>query len=225
MVSTPQPRKPVTLTDQKIAECCARGRVVIIDDDADFLSALASLIELEGYACETYSSALQYLKVLKYNRPFPGPCCVLSDIRMPELDGLGLQERLAELDDTPLLLMSGSSGVHEAVSAFRAGALDFFIKPIDAEILLAAVRKALLVSADRQQQRGRRTDLDTLIASLTERERDIAMRAASGQTNPDIAETLGISLRTVKRYRQHAMEKIGADNTADLVRIAIEGGL
>lgn len=219
-------RKVVTVDDGKLAARCALGRVVIIDDDSEFLSALASLIELEGYACETYASALGYLQVVRYNRPcFPGPCCVLCDVRMPELNGLELQARLAELDDTPLLLMSGLSGVQEAVSAFRAGALDFLIKPVDAEILLAAVSKALTASTERQHQRGRRTDLAARIATLTERERDIARRVVAGQTNPAIAEELGISLRTVKRYRQRAMEKVGAGGTVELVHIADEGGL
>jgi two-component system, LuxR family, response regulator FixJ len=226
-MSTPfRYRQAVTVSDEKLAARCARGRVVVIDDEPDILSALASLIELEGYACETYSSALAYLQVLNYNRPcFPGPCCLLCDVKMPELDGLELQRRLAELDDTPLLLMSGNSGAHEAASAFRAGALDFLIKPIDADALLDAVAKALNLSQERQQRRIRESTLTQRIASLTERERDIARRVVAGQTNPVIAAELGIALRTVKLHRQRAMEKIGALGTADLVRIADEGGL
>lgn len=221
-----QHRRPVTLSDEKLAARCARGRVVVIDDDTEILSALASLIEMEGYACETYASAPDYLQVLAYNRPcFPGPSCVLCDVKMPELDGLELQRRLAALNDTPLLLMSGASGAHEAVSAFRAGALDFLIKPIDADTLLDALAKALATSADRNLQQVRKTSLAERVASLTERERDIARRVAAGQTNPQIAEQLGIALRTVKLHRQRAMEKIGAGGTTDLVRIADESDL
>ena len=218
--------RPVTVSDEKLAQRCARGRVVLIDDDSEILAALAALIELEGYACETYASAVDYLHVLNYNRPcFPGPCCVLCDVMMPELDGLELQSRLAELNDTPLLLMSGASGAQEAVRAFRGGALDFLIKPVDADVLLAAVAKALTESAARQAQRGRRSDLAERIVRLTARERDILRRVAQGQTNPKIAEELGIALRTVKLHRQRAMEKVGAGGTADLVRIADEGNL
>jgi two-component system, LuxR family, response regulator FixJ len=218
--------RPITVSDQKLAARCAHGRVVIIDDDAEILSALAALIEMEGYACETYSSALTYLQVLDYNRPcFPGPCCVLCDVKMPDLDGLELQNRLAVQGDVPLLLMSGASGAHEAASAFRAGAIDFLIKPIDADALLAAVGKALVASKERQNQGARKSDLAARIASLTGREREIARLAASGQTNPMIAEALGIALRTVKLHRQRAMEKVGAEGIADLVRIADEGGL
>lgn len=226
-MSTPvSHRLPVTVSDEKLAARCARGRVVVIDDEADILAALATLIELEGYACETYGSAPAYLNVLNYNRPcFPGPCCVLCDVKMPELDGLELQSRLAQLDDTPFLLMSGASGAHEAASAFRAGAVDFLIKPIDADTLLDALAKALRIGAERQLRRGRQSALAARIASLTERERDIARRVASGQTNPAIAAELGIALRTVKLHRQRAMEKVGAGGTAELVRIADEGKL
>jgi FixJ family two-component response regulator len=226
MTTPTKPRRPVTASDHKLAARYARGRVVIIDDDAEILSALAALIDMEGYACETYPSALTYLQVLNDNQPcFPGPNCVLCDVKMPELDGLELQNRLAKLGDTPLLLMSGSSGMREVASAFRAGAIDFLVKPIDADILLAAVTKALVISKERQSKRERESDLAARIASLTERERDIARRVAAGQTNPMIAKAFGIALRTVKLHRQRAMEKIGAAGIADLVRIADEGGL
>ncbi len=119
--------------------------------------------------------------------------------------------------------MSGASGAQEAVDAFHAGALDFFIKPIDADTLLAAVEKALLVSTERQALCRRKIALATRIATLTERELDIARRVAAGRTNPAIAEEIGIALRTVKLYRHRAMKKIGVDKTMDLVRIADEG--
>jgi two-component system response regulator FixJ len=218
--------RPITVAEERLAARCARGRVVLIDDDTEILAALAALIEVEGYACERYESALAYLQVLNYNRPcFPGPCCVLCDVKMPALNGLELQRRLTEIDDTPLLLMSGASGAYEAASAFRAGAQDFLIKPIDADTLLAALKKALATSTERQQQRLRQSELAGRIAKLTEREREIARRVALGQTNPVIAEQLGIALRTVKLHRQRAMEKVGAGGTAELVRIAGEGRL
>lgn len=219
-------RRSVTVADEKLAERCARGRVVVIDDDTEILSALAALIEIEGYACETYASALDYLRMLNFNRPcFPGPCCVLCDVKMPELDGLELQSRLAMLDDTPLLLMSGMSGAQEAATAFRAGALDFIIKPFDANTLMSAVAKALATSTERQNQRKRKSDIAARIATLTQRERDIARRVVAGQTNPAIAEALGIALRTVKVHRHQVMTKMAADTVVDLVRVADEGGL
>jgi two-component system response regulator FixJ len=229
MTNVPAPptyRRLVTIADERLAELCARGRVVLIDDDFEILAALKALIELHDYACECYSSALGYLEVLKCNAPrFPGPCCVLCDVKMPGLDGLELQHHLALLDDAPLVLMSGASGAQEAAQAFRAGALNFLVKPIDADTLLTAVAEALLVSTKRQQQHLRQSALATRIATLSARERDIVQRVAAGQTNPVIAKELGIALRTVKLHRQHAMAKVGAGGTAELVRIASEGGL
>ena len=219
-------RKTITVSDQVLAEKCARGRVTIVDDDPEILTALAELMALEGYACDTYASGLAYLQVLNENRAhFPGPACLLCDVKMPELDGLELQRRLCAQDDMPLLLMSGASGAQEAVSAFRAGALDFLIKPMDADAVLAAVAQALATSTQRQLQRAREAGLASRMIALTTRERQIARRVAQGQTNPTIATELGIALRTVKLHRQRAMEKVGASNTTDLVRIADAGGL
>ena len=219
-------RHPVTVADEQLAARCRRGHISVIDDDSEILSALCALLTLEGYACASYGSARAYLQELQTNAVvFPGPRCVLSDIRMPDLDGLELQNRLADCDDTPLLLMSGASSVEDAVIAFRCGALDFLIKPIDADLLLGAVDKALARSGALQQQHSRQSDLGARIAQLTGRERDIARRVATGLTNPAIAEEFGIALRTVKLHRQRAMEKLGAQSTADLVRIADEGQL
>lgn len=219
-------RRPITVADHELAARCSRGRVVIIDDDAEVVSALSALIKISGYACESYLSAVDYLKVLNYNRPyFPGPCCVLCDLNMPELDGLELQSRLAEMNNTPMLLMSGSSAAREVVTAFHAGALDFLIKPIDIDVLLLGVQNALDVSSARQSEQIRFSTLSARLTTLTERERDIARRVAAGQTNPFIAEGLGIALRTVKLHRQRAMQKIGANNIADLIRIVDEVNL
>lgn len=214
-------RRPVTVDEEQLAKRCARGRVVIIDDDGEILAALSALMDLESYACETYVSAADYLNMLTYNRPvFPGPACVLCDVKMPEIDGLELLRRLTELDDTPLVLMSGASSAHDVAKGFRGGALDFLVKPMDADTLLATVGRALAVSAQRQQERSRQTDLARRVAALTPRERDIARRIASGQTNPEVAQALGIALRTVKLHRQRALEKLGADSLPKLVRLA-----
>jgi FixJ family two-component response regulator len=224
-MQTPSHRPSVTVSDEELAARCAQGRVVVIDDDVEILSALSQLIEMEGYACERYDSALRYLQVLNFNRPcFPGPCCVLCDVKMPELDGLELQSRLAQLDDTPLILMSGVSGAPEAVSAFRAGAIDFLIKPVDADTLLGAVAKALRLSVEQQRGRVQQASLAARLASLTHREREVGRLVAQGQTNVVIGEALGIALRTVKLHRQRVMEKMGAATTADLVRMAWEAG-
>ncbi len=202
--------------DRACMKRCAQGQVVIIDDDLEILMAFKALLDLEGYACETFSSALNYLAVLP-STPIAwlGPRCILCDIKMPLMDGLELQRRLTAQNDVPLLLMSGSSGVEEAVTAFRAGALDFLIKPIDADVLLAAINRALVVSATRHQTQILTMRLET----LTLRELEVARRVAAGQRNNDIAVELNIALRTVKLYRHRVMEKLEVTSVAELVRV------
>lgn len=219
-------KRPVTVHDVQLAERCARGRVVVIDDDAELRSAQAALFGLEGYACETHASADAYVQVLSYNQPsFPGPVCVLCDVNLPGLNGLELQSRLMELDDKAFILMSGASGAREVVQAFRTGAVDFLIKPIDADVLLAAVEKALGVSRERQSQRQRHQEIAARIASLSEKERVVARRVALGETNQGIADDVGMALRTVKLHRHRAMLKLQVDTVVDLARLADEGSL
>jgi FixJ family two-component response regulator len=219
-------RRVVTENDERLAARCANGRVVIIDDDSEVLAALAALLEIKSYAVETYSSALAYLEVLTANQAvFPGPSCVLCDVRMPEMDGLQFQHRMADFDHVPLLLMSGHSGVQEAVTGFRAGAHNFLIKPFESHVLLDAVAQALAASAEHQQLDALRYGLAKRVASLTEREREVSRRVAQGRMNQHIADEFGIALRTVKLHRQRAMEKLGASTLADLVRLADLAGL
>ena len=218
--SKPTARRIVTVSDAELAARCARGRIVIIDDDAEFLGALASLLTMEGYAAETYLSASAYLQVLTYNQPsFAGPWCILCDVRMPEVDGLELQHRLADLSLAPMILMSGASGITEAVRAFRGGATDFLVKPFEVDALLAAIEKALTESGEAQRKIALHREVDAKFSSLTSREREVLQCVGNGHTNIDIATALGISLRSVKRHRQSGLEKLGAAGTADLVRI------
>ncbi len=225
MVETPSPRRPVTVADQELAARCARGRVVLIDDDAEIRFIYAALIEWEGYACETFESAAAFLTTLRDKQPrFPGPCCVLSDVSMPDVDGLELQRQLALYRDAPLIFISGSSGIDEAITGFRAGAVDFLIKPVDADVLLAAVAKALALSTERRLARERRAVVIARMALLTEREREVIQRVAQGQANAEIGAALGIVERTVKFHRQNAMENLAVQSVIELVRLVDEAG-
>ncbi len=211
-------RKVVTVCDEVLAQRCAKGRIVLIDDHPEVIQAMANLLQLEGYACDSHPSAVAYLEALERNEPvFPGPVCILSDMRMPGLSGLELLERLSAAEDIPVILMSGVSGIREAVQGFRMGAVDFLLKPVETDELLAAIAKALVVSARYLEQQGRDGDLVERLASLTPRERDVVTRVAQGDTNAQIAEDLAISLRSIKRIRQSAALKLGAGSTAELV--------
>lgn len=214
-------RRVITHADELEAERCASGRIVLIDDDPEILDALSALLSLQGYACTAYADAHDYLSDLSLNQPvFPGPSCVLCDVKMPQLGGLEFQKKLLAIADTPIVIMSGQSGASEAVDAFRAGAQDFLLKPFDASLLLMVVDKALAISRQRQQQHMHRTDIQRRIDTLTAREAEVIRRVAACLINPVIADELGIALRTVKLHRQRALEKLHVSTVADLVRIS-----
>ncbi|MEY3880381.1 MAG: hypothetical protein RIQ94_1176 [Pseudomonadota bacterium] len=213
-------RRPVTLSDKRLAERCLKGRIILIDDDPEIIAALVALLDMEGYACDTYISASQFLQEQQCNRPsFPGPWCILSDIKMPGIDGLELQRQLLEMGEPPLIMMSGESGAYEAVAGLRGGALDFLIKPFDADIALLAIERALAVSKERMSFALKNSDITIRFSGLTSREADIVKRVARGQLNREIAEELDIALRTVKLHRQRAFEKLGVTKLVELVRL------
>lgn len=208
-------------SEEKLQRRHVQGRVVVIDDDPDVLAALAAVLEHSGYACETYQSALAYLHALSSNHScLPGPVCILCDVKMPEIDGLALQRLIATRIDIPLLMMSGSSNAKDVVEAFRYGIVDFLIKPFDNDDLLAAVAKAINISAERQARQQANVELLRRMATLTKRESEVARRVAAGQISRVIAADLGIGLRTVKLYRQRMMEKLGVETVEEFLRIA-----
>lgn len=221
-MSKPRPqRRVITHADELEAARCAKGRVVLIDDDTEILQALSALLTLQGYACAAYADANQYLSDLSDNRAvFPGPGCVLCDVKMPQLGGLEFQKKLSAVADTPIVIMSGQSGALEVTDAFRSGAQDFLVKPFDASLLLSVVDKALAISRQRQQQHTHRSEVQQRIDTLTAREAAVIRRVAAGCSNPVIGTELGIALRTVKLHRQRALEKLNISTVADLVRIS-----
>ena len=141
----PAHRQVVTVHDQLIALRHSRGRITVIDDDDAIREALVALLLLEGYAAEAYASAASYLEKLERAEPeFPGPHCLLLDVKMPGLTGLELQRRLIDLcESTPIVFMSGGSGAPEAVQALKNGASDFLVKPFEEQALLGAIGEAL----------------------------------------------------------------------------------
>lgn len=213
-------RRIITVDDERLAARCARGRVVVIDDDPEVLQALGALIAFEGYAVDCHASAPDYLAARAADAPsFPGPVCLLCDVNMPALSGLELQQQLLAQDEVAWLLMSGVSGAQEAASAFRAGAVDFLVKPIPADTLLQAIERALQTSSRKQAQSQQQAELLARQASLTEREQAVLRLLASGLRNQAIAAELDIALRTVKLHRHNGMHKLGAQSVADLVRL------
>jgi two-component system response regulator FixJ len=190
--------------------------VHLIDDDEDVRRGLSFLLGTAGFAVKVYESAVQFLEKAASN--LSG--CIVSDVRMPDMDGLQLLRRLKETGVTlPVIVMTGHADVALAVEAMKLGAVDFIEKPFSDEVLIAAIRSAMarqnsLVSGDVEQIRSR-------IASLTDRERDVLNGLLAGHPNKTIAFDLGLSPRTVEVHRAKVMTKMGASSLSELVRMAL----
>jgi two-component system response regulator FixJ len=193
----------------------------VVDDDEAVRDSLGLLLESAGFAVQTYDSAIVFLNAL----PKLGVGCVLTDVRMPDLDGLTLQRRLTELGvRLPVIVMTGHADVPIAVDALKAGAADFLEKPFDDAQLLAAVSNALAASQRTHEEAAAVATITARIASLTPREREVLDRLVAGHPNKTIAYDLGSSPRTVEVHRARVMEKMGARSLPELVRMAIAAG-
>ncbi len=196
----------------------ARPVVFVVDDDEDVRDSLRALLESADWPVEDFGSAGDFLKSAGFGRGG----CLVTDVRMPGMDGLALQAALAERGaGLPVIVVTGHGDVPLAVQAMKAGAVDFLEKPFDDEQILTAVARAV----DRHRlDQGRhaavaaaRARLDT----LTPRERQVLDLLVLGRPNKVIAFELDISPRTVEIHRAHLMEKMGARSLSDLVRTAI----
>jgi two-component system, LuxR family, response regulator FixJ len=196
-------------------------RVVhVIDDDEEVRQSLAFLLSSAGLAVRVHESAVAFLSVL--NDIQEG--CVVTDIRMPQMDGLELQRRLREVKAVlPVIVMTGHGDVPLAVEAMKAGAVDFIEKPFDDEVLLSAIRLALERRAKDSERDARTAAIKDRIDKLSEREREVLERLVMGKANKVIAYELGISPRTVEVYRANVMTKMQADSLSELVRMALAG--
>jgi FixJ family two-component response regulator len=218
--SSATPLAAVALTNRRT------GHVLLVDDDLSVVSAFRAAIEYEGYRCSIFDSAASLLADWAFLAAIPTiPTCILSDVKMPGLDGLELQRELPNPSMVPLVFISGASGAAEAAAGFRGGAMDFLVKPVELPVLLSAVEGALARSAEAIERGALKDALLRRMATLTPRESEVAKLAASGATNQEVADQLDIALRTVKYHRHQAMKKLGADSLAALVRMVDESGI
>jgi two-component system response regulator FixJ len=194
------------------------GLVHVVDDDYAVRDSLALLLGAAGFAARTYASATDFLAVAS---GLAGDC-VLTDVRMPDMDGLALQRRLAEAGATlKVIVMTGHGDVPIAVAALKAGAVDFLEKPFDDERLIEAVRAALTASEDARRHAATVAEIAARRAKLTKREREVLDLLVAGNPSKSIAHDLGASPRTVEVHRARVMEKMGARSLAELVRMVI----
>ena len=199
----------------------SEGVVHIIDDDAAMRDSLAFLLGAIGLSVRVHESAQAFLQELG---SVEGGC-VVTDVRMPGIDGFELLHLLHEMGKgLPVIVMTGHGDVPLAVKAMRLGAFDFVEKPFDDEIMIDAVRSALSSAASVPSSTGG-NEMNSRIASLSRRERQVLAGLVEGQTNKEIARKFDLSPRTVEVYRAKLMTKMQANNISELVRFAVRAGV
>ena len=196
------------------------GAVFIVDDDPLVLNALSVVLSREGYQVSGFSEGASFLAAARAQTPV----CIILDVQMPGQSGLDILKELnAQQYPAPIFIISGVGDIPMAVEAIKSGALDFIEKPFDAATVVTRVREAVEAWARRAERAGAETLTKTFpgLELLTLRERDVLNQIAAGSSNKQAGRELGISPRTIEVHRARIMEKLGAKNAADLVRIVL----
>ncbi|HMX67433.1 response regulator [Accumulibacter sp.] len=193
--------------------------VFIVEDDQSVRDALGLLLGLQGLAVTLFADAESFLAARRAD--WYG--CLLLDIRMPGMDGLSLQKRLAESGCLlPVIVMTGHGDVESARQAFRSDAVDFLEKPIDHDRLLAAITEAFARQHQRRDDHDRHASAAARLAGLTPREREVMALVVAGRHNREIAQALDISPRTVEVHKARLLAKLQVGSIADLVRLSLQ---
>ena len=197
-----------------------RPTVFVVEDDPDVAKYLKTLLTSVGIAVEAFSTAGEFLQ--QY-RPRAIEC-LLVDLRLPGLNGIELQRRLAvRRDGLPVIVMTGFATASTAVEAMKLGAVDYIEKPVNVEELLKTVRKALDCDREAKAEQHSESEVRLLMARLTPREREVLALVVKGHPSKDIAEILGLAKKTVDLHRSHIMSKLEASSVVDVVTMALTG--
>lgn len=196
--------------------------VHIVDDEDSIRRSAKFMLTTSGFAVETWESGVAFLKEVRHVETG----CVLLDVRMPEMDGLEVQQALNERGVTmPVVILTGHGDVSIAVRAMKAGAVDFIEKPFEKAVLLAAIDAAYARLDEQGDKEARSSEAQIMLGKLTAREREVLDGLARGFPNKTIAYDLGISARTVEVHRANLMSKLGVRNLSDALRIAFAAGM
>jgi len=196
-----------------------RPTAYVVDDDEAIRTLWRWLMESNGIAVQTFSTAAEFIAAYKAG----GLACLVLDVRLPGMSGLELQEYLKrEGIEIPIVFVSGHGDVPTAVSAIKGGAVDFIQKPFGYREVLAIIQRAFERDAEIREKRAKRSQVTERVAALTEREREVMQRVIEGKLNKVIADELGISVKTVEFHRAKVMEKMGADSVAALVQLMMQ---
>jgi two-component system response regulator FixJ len=193
------------------------GIVYLVEDDPSFRKSMERLLRGLGFEAVSFESAHSFLE----QETISSPACLLLDVCLPDMDGLGLHQKLIEKGKKlPVIFMTGQGTIPMSVRAMKDGAIDFLPKPFETNALLSAIHKAFEQSVKDMQERVENEKVQALVDTLTPREKEILRWVISGKLNKQIAYELGIAEKTVKVHRGRVMEKIGGSSVADLVRFA-----
>jgi FixJ family two-component response regulator len=191
--------------------------VVVIDDDPSIREALQGLLETAALQVELYVSPREYL----LRKPVDAPCCIILDVRLPGSSGLDFQRELAIAGDrTPVIFLTGHADIAMTVQAMKAGAVEFLTKPYRDQALLEAVLLAIDNDRARRESDEAVAGVRQRLETLTPRERQVMALAAAGQSNKQIAGTIGVGDVTVRVHHRQVMRKMRARSLAELIRIA-----
>ena len=191
--------------------------VHVIDDDEAARHSLEFLVDCAGLAVRSYASGPEFLKAAARDL---APGCIVTDVRMPEMSGLQLIERLKALGIAqPVIVITGHADVPMAIEAMKQGVADFIEKPFDDDAILGAIRSALARAGGRGHLQAEREKFVARMATLSQREREVLAGLVEGHANKVIASDLDISARTVEVYRANVMTKMQAGSLSELVRM------
>ena len=195
-----------------------RGTVYVVDDDEAVRDSLQWLLEGNDYRVRCYESAEAFLS--RYDTR--EVACLVADIRMVGMSGMELQDKLIERrSPLPIVFITGHGDVPMAVESMKKGALDFIQKPFQEASLLSIIEKLLDKARGSFAEHQKAANRDALMSKLTTREAQVLERIVAGRLNKQIADDLGISIKTVEAHRANIMEKLGANTVADLLKIAL----
>ncbi|HEV8680871.1 MAG TPA: response regulator FixJ [Stellaceae bacterium] len=196
--------------------------VYVVDDDEAVRESLAAMLKARAYTVRTFALARDFLGAA----PTLRPGCLVADIRMPEMDGLELQQRLTAQDfNFPLIVITGHGDVPLAVRAMKVGAIDFIEKPFAAEAILASIETGLARLSQTAEHDPLAAGAAARVALLSPREREVLQGLLAGLPNKSIAYDLAISPRTVEIHRARVMDKMGARSLSELIRMSLAAGL
>jgi len=198
-----------------------RPIVYVVDDDVSVRESLELLIGREGWQAAPFASAQDFLVQPRADVP----SCLVLDVGLPGLDGLGLQQRIADRSEVPIIFITGDGDVPTSVRAMKAGAVEFLTKPFVVDVLVSAIANALERSRATLERNAEMQVLRAAYATLTPRECDVMALVVTGLLNKQVAGELGISEITVKAHRGQVMRKMQADSLPDLVVMAADLGI